>query len=564
MDIKREGVEVMSQRGDIAIVNGIIRTIDPHDTVAEAVLIRNGRVALVGRWEEVMGAASPECLVYDVGGNAVTPGFIDPHNHLSLTAMEAVAVNCYTPPYTSLDEVLHAISQECRNLPPGQWARGVGFTAMAMVEKRNPTRQELDEAAPNNPFFLLDLTCNAGYANSLALTEVGITTHTPQPWGGLIGFDDRGEPTGTLLQAAINPLQTRSWRAAAETDWDLAVELLNKKMNEYVSFGLTSICDAAVTPDFAELYSRADKINAMPFTVQQLHASDDFFGRADLRRSDFLRRVKGEESQRLRGGTMKLFVDHAFPDGPAMDRIEDGCHAHTGTAYYNKPEISELAVRASELGVKTAIHAMGNCSVDTVLDAYEAVRRLPMGADSLLRLEHAYVAEPAQAPRMAALGVDLVAKPGLVFAHGPFFDSAWRRAGQDHLSVIPVRSMLDAGVRVSFGSDAPAGTFNPAEILWSAITRVSMRGDRINADEAVTPAQALRCYTINSAHAADRSDEEGSLEPGKRANIVVMDRDVVTCPADDVREMQVLMTFIDGELVYERDRPVPERTRAGA
>lgn len=543
----------MTPSTDFAVVGGIIRTVDPNDTVVEALLIRDGRIVATGRRDDVLAAARTDCEIIDVGGRTVIPGFIDPHNHLSLTAMEPAAVDCYTPPLTSLDEVLHAISLRTREIPPGQWLRGVGFTALAVREQRNPTRQELDEAAPNNPFFLLDLTCNAGYANSLALAEVGITSHTPQPWGGFIEFDERREPTGTLLQAAINPLQTRSWRAAADMDWDLAVELLRQKMNEYLSVGITSICDAAVTPDFAELFARADVSGALPFTVQQLHTADDFFGRHELRRNDFIDRVKSRDSDRLRGGTMKLFVDHAFPEGPAMDRVHDGCHVHTGTAYYDKPEIKELAVQASRMGINTAIHAMGNCSVDTVLDAYEAVRLLPTGAESLLRLEHAYVAEPAQAPRMAALEVDLVAKPGLVFAHGPVFDEQWKQSGQDHLSVIPIRSMVDAGVRVSFGSDAPAGTFRPAEILWGAVTRESMRGDKINPEEAITQEQALRCFTINSASAANRSAEEGSLEVGKRGNLVVTDRDVVTCDPADLRDMQVIMTFVDGRLVYERD-----------
>jgi hypothetical protein len=354
-----------------------------------------------------------------------------------------------------------------------------------------------------------------------------------------------------LLQAALNRLQTVSWRAYASADWDLSVGFLETKMREYLSVGLTGICDAAVTTDVAELYARADAQGRLPFTVQQLHAADDFFGRPDLRRIDFLDRVEGRETDRLRGGTMKIFTDHAFPEGPLMDRLHEGCRVHTGTGYYDRPEVLEMATVARSMGINTAIHAMGNCSVTSVLDAYEAVRRMPDSDQALLRLEHAYVAEPAQAPRMATLGVDLVAKPGLVFAHGPVFWEHWRQPGQDHLSVIPIRSMIEAGVRVSFGSDAPAGPFRPAEVLWSAVTRQSWQGAAINLEEAVTAEQALRCYTINSAHAANRADEEGSLEVGKRANLVVLDRDPVTCPADSLRELEVLITMVDGAVVHD-------------
>jgi len=537
---------------EFILSDAVVRTVDDRDSVASAVLVREGRIAAVGRGEEVLAAARPGTPVRGLGGKTVVPGFIDPHNHLSLSAFEPVSVDCFTPPLSNLNDVLARIKKYADERPAGQWIRGVGFVPMMVAEGRPPSRWELDEIAPHNPVFLLDLTCNAAYVNSQALALAGISEHSPQPWGGMIVKDRTGHPDGTLLQAALNPLQTASWRAYATADWDQSVGLLEAKMQEYLSLGLTGICDAAVTTDAASLYARADVQGRLPFTVQQLHAADDFFGRPDLRRNDFAERVLGPQTDRLRGGTVKIFTDHAFPDGPLMDRLHEGCRVHTGTGYYDRPEVREMAVVARSMGFDMAIHAMGNASVDYVLDAYEAVRRMPVSDTALLRLEHAYVAEPAQAPRMAALGVDLVAKPGLVFPHGPLFWDHWRQPGQDHLSVIPVRSMIEAGVRVSFGSDAPAGTFRPAEVLWSAVTRQSWRGEQINPEEAVTAEQALRCYTINSAHAAQRADEEGSIEVGKRANLVILDRDPVTCPPESLREMQVLTTMVDGRVVHER------------
>ncbi len=286
----------------------------------------------------------------------------------------------------------------------------------------------------------------------MALDEVGISSHTPQPWGGEIEQDEKGEPTGTLLETAANPLHSASWNAYAERDWDRAVELLHAKMREYLAVGITAVGDAMVTAKAAELYRRADAQGKLPFTVQQLHAGDHFFAMQDLRRSDIVDRIKEPSSERLHGGTMKIFVDRAYP-GPAIDRIHHGCCSHVGAAFYDKNEIRELAVRASELGIHTAIHGMGNCAVDTVLDAYEAVRR-QRKSDSVLRLEHAFVADPRQGARMAELGVDLVANPGLAYLWGEFFDM-WRGEDQHHLRVLPVRSMLDAGVRVESGLRPP-------------------------------------------------------------------------------------------------------------
>lgn len=193
---------------------------------------------------------------------------------------------------------------------------------------------------------------------------------------------------------------------------------------------------------------------------------------------------------------------------------------------------------------------MGNCAVDTVLDAYEAVRRRS-ASDAVLRLEHAFVAEPRQGARMAELGIDLVANPGLGYVVGAKF-AGWRGENQPHLRVLPVRSMIDAGVRVSLASDHPCAGYSPFEIMWAAITRATAEGGQVDPEEAITAAEALRLYTINAAHASDRADEEGSIEVGKRANLLVLDRDIVACATDEIRDTQVDLTFVDGELVHER------------
>lgn len=539
----------MMQKRDVVILNANVRTINDHDSVARAVLFRAGRFAAVGSEAEVRAAASPGAQFIDLSGRTVVPGFIDAHNHLSIAAFAPDCVDCSTPPLSTLGEVLEAISNHCKTLPPGQWVRGMGFHMLGIREQRNPTRYELDEVAPNNPFFLIDASCHAGFANSQALAEVGISAHTPQPWGGEIELDKNGEPTGTLIETAANLLHSVSWNAYAERDVEHAVEMLHAKMRNYLAAGITGVGDAMVTAKSAELYRRADARGKLPFTVQQLHAGDHFFAMQDLRRPDIVDRIREASSDRLRGGTMKIFVDRAYP-GPAIDRVHHGCCTHVGAAFYDKSEVRELAIRASELGIHTAIHGMGNCAVNTVLDAYEAVRRR-RNSSSVMRLEHAFVAEPQQGARMADLGVDLVASPGLACLWGEFFDM-WRGEGQHHLRVLPVRSMIDAGVRVSLASDHPCGTFSPAEIMWTAVARTTHRGASVDPEEAVTAAEALRLYTINAAHASNRASEEGSIEVGKRANFLVLDRDVVTCPTDEIRRMQIDMTFVDGNLVHER------------
>ncbi len=539
----------MAQKQDVLLINAIVRTVDARNTVAEAVLMRNGTFAAVGSETEVRCCATPNAEVLDLGGATVVPGFIDAHNHLSIAAFAPDCVDCATPPKSTLAEVLGAIEQHCRTAPAGQWVRAMGFNMSYVREQRNPTRYELDEVAPHNPVFLIDASCHAGFVNSVALTRVGIDAHTPDPGGGEIERDKTGEPTGVLYENAANVLHSTSWNAYAERDWDRSVELLHARMNDYLAVGITFVGDAMVTAKAAELYRRADAQRKLPFGVQMLHAADHFFDAHDLRRTDIIDRIKEPGSDRLIGGTMKIFVDRAYPS-PALDKVHNGCCSHVGIAFYPKSEVGRLAARANELGISTAIHGMGNCAVNTVMDAYENSRR-GRSSDAVLRLEHAFIAEPKQAPRMADLGIDLVANPGLAYLWGEVF-SFWRGDDQEHLRVLPVRSMLDAGVRVSLASDHPCGSFSPAEIIWTAVTRQSHKGAFIDADEAITPDEALRLYTINAAHASNRADRAGSIEVGKIANLVVLDRDIVTCPHDEIRHACVEMTYVDGEKVFAR------------
>jgi predicted amidohydrolase YtcJ len=312
--------------------------------------------------------------------------------------------------------------------------------------------------------------------------------------------------------------------------------------------GITGVGDACVTSGAAQLYRSAEIAGRLPVTVQQLHGGDHFFSKQDLRHRDFLDRVHAGESHMLRGGAMKIFVDRAYPDGPGMHHVHDGCTRHSGSNFYSPWEVRELAVQASEMGITLAIHGMGNCAVDAVSDAYEAVRR-QNGDDVVLRLEHAFVAAPKQAKRLASLGIDLVANPGLIHHDGLLFDD-WRGSDQSQLKVLPLRSMIDAGVRVSLASDYPCGTFSPAEIMWSAVTRTHYTHGPLDPEEAITPEEALRAYTINPALASGRADEEGSIEVGKRANFLVLDRDPLAIPVDEIRHLRVERTYVDGALVY--------------
>lgn len=541
-----------AQDRDVMIINAMIHTMDPTDATHTTLLMRGGKIAALGDENTVRQQASSSAEVVNASGRAVVPGFIDAHNHMSVAAFEPVSVDCSTPPLTNLSEVLATIAEYCTALPAGQWVRGFGFNAARVSEGRGPTRHELDEAAPHNPFFLLESNCHRGYANSSAMVTAGITEDSRDPWGGQIERDHRGRPNGTLYEAAINLPFSASWGSFQKENPEQSLDLLEKKAREYLAVGITGIGDACVTTSAARIYREADAAGRLPVTLQQLHGGDHFFSRQDLDREDIVARIQAAESARLRGGTMKIFLDRAYPDGPALEHIHDGCTRHVGTPFYGPEEVESIAVAAADRDIDLAIHAMGNGAVDTIVDTYREVRRRT-NDDRILRMEHAFIAAESQAGALASAGVDLVANPGLAFDDGLFFDS-WRGEGQTHLKVLPLRSMFDAGVRVSFASDYPCGGFSPAQIMWSSVARLHASGALIDPEEAVSPREALRAYTINPAHASGRAAEEGSIEVGKRANVVVLDRDPLNCSTEELREMKVERTYVDGLLAFSDEQ----------
>lgn len=538
-------------KSELLVVNAGIRTVDSNDSLAGALLVRDGVFAAVGDDEKVRAVASPSATVVDLKGRTVIPGIIDPHNHLSAAAFEPDSVDCATPPRTTLDEVLQSLELGCRDRPPGQWIRGGNFLPEAIVEQRGPTRYELDDVSPHNPVFLIDISFHRGWTNSAGLEALGIDAHTPQPWGGQIEKDRRGQPTGYLIEAAAGWLHRASWKDYATRDPQRAVELLVAKMHEYASLGITGVGDAMVNDDIARLYRRVDELNLLPITVQQMYHGDFFFAMQDLRRQEHVQAVLTQETDRLRGGTLKVFVDPGFPDGPALDKVHGDCTVHQGGLFYSASQVQEIAVHASSLGIDTAIHAVGNCAVDMVIDAYRKVRA-SSNERRALRIEHAFVADPRQGESFAELDLDLVVNPGIGHYTADLF-AAWRGEDQPQLRLLPVRSMFDAGVRVSFASDHPAGPVNPMKIMWSSVARLTAAGRPFDADEGVTPSQALRAMTINSAHASKRADEEGSIEAGKKANFVVLDADPITCPTAEIEHITVLRTYVDGVAIFQRD-----------
>jgi predicted amidohydrolase YtcJ len=522
--------------------NGTILTLEQSRPRAEALLVRDGAVAEVGG-PSMVDAAGEDVTTVDLAGATVVPGFVDAHNHFSFTAFEPEMIDCSTPPLASLSEVFEQIADHCSRAPAGAWVRGWGFHASQISEGRNPTRRELDEVAPRNPFVLLDVSFHACYANSAALGESGISRDTRDPRVGSIERDQNGEPTGTLLEAAMDPLQRISWLDYLNRDPALSLELVERQCHRFLALGITTVCDALVLPEAAALYDRAQQESRLKLSVSQLHGGEGFFAppNPDRVSTD----PDAGDRRALSGGMLKVFMDPSYPS-PAIDRASGcGCMERLGASCYAPEEIKDLATSAAKRGLGLAVHCGGNRAVEQALDAFEAVRAAPGNGSLTLRIEHSFIGARGQARRFAELGVQLVTQPGLAAEYGHFF-AGMRGDDRENLVLFPVRSMLDAGVAVAASSDYPCGGgLDPLAIMSAAVERRRADGVPIDPEEAVDREAALRMFTQWAAAACGRWPIEGSLAPGKRANLVVLDRDPLRC---DPATVSVEQTWVDGEL----------------
>ncbi len=535
------------------LANAFIRSMDAVDTVAEAVLMHGGRIEAVGRESDLLPQIGTSTVVIDLHGRTVIPGFIDAHNHFARAAFHPIQVDCSTPPLASVMTVLARISEHAANATPGRWVRAWGFHWSRVVEKRNPTLAELDAVSPGNPCVLIDASYHGCFTNSSALALAGIDRHSPAGRAGILVLDRNGDPTGELLESAMNGPEALSWEDAIGTDPSAALDLLDAHGRRHLALGITAASDALVTPTSAALYQSAADADRLPVTIQQMFGGRQFFEPPDPWTQAGA--MKSARSPRLLGGSMKLFMDAVHPS-PAIDRPFDGRpDAHTGVNYYGRGEAYEMVREATGAGLSVAIHALGNCAVDQALDVFARVRAVE--PEARLRIEHFVLAGDTQARRARDLGVMVVTNPGFIDTWGDQYLERWRFDGREDLRVIPIRTLLEAGVTVAAASDHPCDDLNPFHGIWAAVARRSWTGDLLYADEAITPLEALRMYTQSAAIAEGRGAEEGSIEVGKKANLAVLDRDPVTCSLDELRDVAVVATYVDGARVYET--PQPER-----
>ncbi len=534
---------------DRILRNGLILTMDAKDRRASSIGVRDGRIVAVGEEAEVRAVLGSDAATTNLGGRTVLPGFIDGHTHFCNSTFESIQVDCSTPPIQTLAEVVERMRVAAAQAEPGQWVRGWGYHWSRVRERRNPTRHDLDAIAPDHPVVVIDASYHGCFVNSRGLELAGIDRHTSPQGQGIIVYDAAGDPTGELFETSSDTPGALSWRSYAERSPEGAIDLVEANARRHLALGITSVSDALVTPAAATLYEAVARAGRLPIDLHQMFGGRTFFEAPSVGQTPSEELLAARHG-RLSAGTVKLFMDVVHP-GPAIDRRIPNGYRHTGCNFYSRAEAEALVLDIVGHGFEPAVHTLGSCGLEQALDAYEVVRALPGGGAHSLRIEHFIIATGEQVGRSASLGVKAVVNPGFLRQWGDMYLHEWRgdNTPSDELRIIPIRSMLDAGVIVAAGSDYPCAPMSPLACIQAAVTRGSMTGETVDACEAITPLEGLRPYTVNAAIVDGRSDV-GVIEVGRRANLAVLRAAPTAVPGEAIGAIEVLETWVDGEPVF--------------
>jgi predicted amidohydrolase YtcJ len=552
------------------IVNARVRLLDDAEQSAEALAYRDGKVCAVGRREDVLREAGPAATVWDAGGASVLPGFIDPHQHPSIASLYAGSVQL-TPPYVNdIPSLQRALAESRAQLAPGAWVVASGWDEGALREHRVPTRAELDAAVPDRPLFALDYSSHRALANSHALALAAIDRHTPQPAGGSISIGRRGLPDGLLIERAMSRVETLARASLRVRDRQGFLERLARHYRALVAVGITRVADAAVPGDLFALYREAAALGlvSIPTVLMPVSAAGYLEAPWDALEGP----VTGTSDGPLQVGPLKLALDGATScamclsvwqlvaasmsslAGALRERsIEPlrlglstkprwGRKVRAGLALRTPGEARELVQAAVERGFALATHAVGNDALADGVAAYAAARSA-LDRAGTPRFEHVVYAERELCRRVAGVGAAAVVQP--YFLSLPAFASAPRIPG---LPAKPLRWLLDAGVLVAGSSDFPATGFDPLDGVRAAVRRRVPGGRPCAPDQALSLDEALALYTRNAARALGAYHECGSLEVGKRADLVVLDGPLTR--EEDLDRVRVRATIVGGEALH--------------
>jgi predicted amidohydrolase YtcJ len=532
-------------RADAVYLNGNIITVHDKNPRALAMVIRGDRFVYVGSNGEARKYIGPRTMVIDLKGKTVLPGLIDAHLHLQGIGEAKMKLDAFWKPKK---EILDAVAAAYGKAEPGEWIQGWGWNQEVWIPPVFPTREDLDKVAPDIPVYLERTDGHAAWVNSRALAVAGITRETPTPQGGEIVKDGKGEPTGILVDTATDLVSGK----IAPPGREETLEAIRLAEEEMISHGLTGAQDAGCDLEFVTLLKKLYESKKLSVRLyERLRVPD-----AGTTLGDELYATGkqiGLYNNHLTVRGVKIFLDGALGSRGAwmLQPYTDRPDGFRGNVRMTEERFYALVKRARQAGFQVSTHAIGDAANRLTLDVYERVLREMPDADHRYRIEHAQVVALEDIPRFAKLGV----LPSMQTVHATSDKNmAEKRVGPERIKgAYAWRKFLNTGVVIPNGTDAPVEQINPFHGLFAAVTRQSRDGQPPGGwypEEKMTREEALKSYTIWAAYAAFEENLKGSIEAGKLADFIVIDRDYMTCGESEIKDIRVLQTVIGGKIVY--------------
>jgi len=544
---------------DLILHNGRVVTSDARFTIAEAISIEKGRIVRVGSNAAVLKDRTASTQVVDLKGRMVLPGLIDAHVHALGAGLSEFKRKL--PPLNSIADIQTFIRERARTTPAGEWIVVPRTLPPRLKEQRFPTKTDLDVVTTHPVAF------DGSYvwgANTMALKLSGITRDTPNPPGGEVVKGPDGEPNGILRNA--NKLLKGVPRETAYSDEEKA-EALETMLKIYAAAGLTGIGDRAVTEEDVAVYRQLHAAKRLPVRsvlTWRIDASRDV--EAVVREIRERPWTTNQGDDWLKFGSFKVTLDGGQSVGTAYQRMpygEYGRHLYgqtnpdaRGTLFVEPKKLTAIFGAARAKGWQLTSHVQGGAAIDILLDVFEALDKEKPIRETRSHVMHGSFMSAEAVERMKRMGVIADVQAGWLHLDVPALEKVFGYRTMRYF--FPLQSYVKAGIVMAGGSDHMIGhdkdkavnPFNPFFNMWMAITRRTTEGKVIYPEEKINREQALRMYTNGAAYLQFNEKKAGSLEPGKYADLVMIDRDFLTCPEEEIRAIQPLATMVEGKLRF--------------
>lgn len=526
--------------------NAVIHTVDAQNRTFSALMVEGDRIAALGSDADILSRRRTDTELVDLRGKTLIPGFYDAHSHIFQVAeLRHSSVDLSSPPigpHVTVEDCLARLREKAAHTPAGEWVRGYAYDDARIAEKRYLTRHDLDRVSPAHPVLVQHFSMHMGMMNTRALERVGYGESCPDPEGGCIRREEGTRvPSGVLEEEAFMGMLGRLPGPGFE---DYA-QALSDAARDYAALGITTANDAFTNKDlYLEGAKRAVKRNRLPIRISWTPYLADF---------DTLKNLS-IDTPLLRRNGVKIFQDGSLPGFTAhltrpYHTPFKGQSDWRGYPRWPQEELNAHVLHYHRRGVQCIIHTNGDAATDYALNAIENALAHYPAPDPRFLIVHAQCIRDDQIERCARLGVSLTLFALHVYYFGDRHEKyvlGPERAGR----LDPMRSALNAGIVVSAHCDTPVLPMSPLFSMWCCVNRKTHAGKILGARERVTPEQALRAHTYHAAWQHRDEQDKGSLEPGKYADMAVLDADPLACDPDRIRHIQVLETIVGGKSVY--------------